>query len=622
MRLKELNEFLATLEWVAVDEQSFADLSEDEQLRRIRHSSSHVMADAVGRLYPNALFAIGPATSDGFFYDIKLESPLDESSLKSIEELMSGIAAEMHPFETAQIDRESAMAVFEAKCQKYKLEILERIRDATITLYRHGTFVDLCAGPHAPHTGCCRHVRLLAMSASHWRQESTPSLTRLRGTAWKSHRDLKTYLRFTEEAKARDHRILGPALDLFTFHEWAASALWAPDGFIFRTQLMDYWRELMEQFEYVEISNPLLYKKELFETSGHWDHFQENVFAFRDDDGNVSWVLKPMNCPDTMLYFRSRNWSYRDLPLRIAESQVLHRNELSGTIHGIMRTRNFQQDDAHIFLSEEHIEGEVLSLLELIDRIYGLLGLKHTFTLSTRPEGFLGDEATWEGAEKQLRHALEKKDIAYSVDEGGGAFYGPKIDVNITDSLGRQWQCGTIQLDFQLPERFDLHFTASDGSRQRPIVVHRAIFGSYERFLGVLIEHFNGRFPTWLAPIQAVVLPISEAHEPYAREVASALRAKRIRGRIHDDGSLNSRVRSAEKKRASYILVVGNREVEARSVSVRRHGQNPRVLALDKLIDEIKDHIVNRTLDVDLEAIKISSPPGMSMNKLIEKDSY
>jgi threonyl-tRNA synthetase len=477
--------------------------------------------------------------------------------------------------------------------------------DQTVTFYRNGDFVDLCAGPHVPDTGFCHHVKLLAASPAHWRGEQNPSLQRVSGTAWDSRDALKNYLSFVEEAKARDHRVLGSTLDLFSFHPWAASALWHPKGLIIRNELGRFWRELQPEYGYVEILNPVLYKPDLFHTSGHWEHYHEDMFIVRDEAGDPDFVLKPMNCPDTMLYYRTQAHSYRELPLRVAESQVLHRNEVTGALHGLMRTRSFVQDDAHIFLAPEQVQDEIRQLLELVERFYSVFGLEYSMKLSTRPEKFMGAIEQWNAAEAALKASLDAAGREYTIDEGDGAFYGPKIDISIQDSLGRRWQCGTIQLDFQLPQRFELEYTAQDGTRQTPIVVHRAIFGSIERFIGVIVEHFAGAFPVWLSPVQAVVLPISdEKHLDYANDVTARLRKAGARVEMVQYESLNYRIRQAEKQKVPYILVVGEREQEQGTAAVRRHKvKEQRVLPVADVVLEIMDKVRARELDVHVAKI-------------------
>jgi threonyl-tRNA synthetase len=601
IELDGVQERLNQLAWQPVDAKAFNQLSKQEQLVRIRHSSAHLLASALEVTHPGTRFVTGPATPTGFFYDVKTETALKTEDLEAIQAEMEKIAGRSVAFEVAELPRPEAIALFQAMGQDYKVPILERITDDVVTLYRHGHFVDLCAGPHVPHTGLLRSVKLLTLSAVHYHGEDTPSLTRVTGTAWARPKDLQDYLTFLDEVKARDHRVLGPQLELFSFHPWATSAMWHPLGVTLRQTLMGFWRDTISRSEYVEIMNPLLYRKELFETSGHWAHFQENMFIFHED-GEPSLALKPMNCPDTMLFFKSQVRSYRELPLRVAEGQILHRNETSGALHGLMRTRQFIQDDAHIFLSAEQVGQEVLDLLAMLDETYQLFDLTYNVHFSTRPENYMGDLAVWDEAEAGLKKALEASGKGYVIDEGEGAFYGPKIDVYIQDSLGREWQCGTVQLDFQLPERFDLKYIAQDGSQQRPIVVHRAIFGSFERFVGILIEHLGGAFPTWLAPVQVAVLPIGEKHHEYAQQVAKDLRASGLRVKVMVDESVNYRVRQAETQKIPTMLVVGDREAEQGTVSVRTYQNGPQGA---KPVDEVKaallEKVANRTFDVTVK---------------------
>jgi threonyl-tRNA synthetase len=598
-------EWLNALDWTPVPTDGFGRLPAEEQLLRIRHSSAHIMAEAIREIRPEVQLATGPATPQGFFYDVKTQEPLREEDLEAIQERINKITGRSIPFETTEIAKEEAIALFRSLNQPHKLEVLERIPVERVTLYRHGGFVDLCAGPHVPHTGLCRNMKVLTLAATHWRGEDIPSLTRVGGTAWSKPKDLERYLEFLQESKARDHRVLGPQLDLFSFHPWAASAMWHPKGVTLRQTLMSYWREIISSGkfgEYVEIMNPLLYKPELFQTSGHWDHYQEDMFIFRDENHDPNFCLKPMNCPDTMLYFRSQVRSYRELPLRIAEGQILHRNEATGALHGIMRTRSFIQDDAHLFIAPEHVQQEVHNLIRMLDEVYALFQLDYSFRLSTRPEKFMGDPAVWDKAEEGLKNALTAAGCEFVINEGDGAFYGPKIDVVILDSLGREWQCGTIQLDFQLPERFELKYVGQDGNFQRPIVIHRAIFGSFERFIGILIEHMAGAFPTWLSPVQVAVLPISEKASEYGKSVMAALKAKGIRTVFNEEDSINYRIRHSETSKIPYMFVVGEREAEAGSVAVRRYGgkEKQRVMPLDEAIEEILTKVREHTFDLEL----------------------
>ncbi|HEX2079529.1 MAG TPA: threonine--tRNA ligase [Longimicrobium sp.] len=602
--MKDWDRWLAEQRWRPVAAEEFRALPADEQLRRIRHSSAHVMATALRQVRPEARFAIGPATEHGFFYDVRLDAPLTPDEIEAVQEGMERVAEERQPFEVAVVPHAEAVAFFQEKGERYKLDVLERLADRTVTFYRNGGFVDLCAGPHVPDTGFCRHARVLASSPAHWRGEQNPSLQRVSGTAWESHEALRRYLAFVEEAKARDHRVLGAALDLFSFHPWAASALWHPKGLVVRNELGRFWRELQPEYGYVEILNPVLYRPELFQTSGHWDHYQDDMFIVRGAAGQPEWALKPMNCPDTMLFYRTQARSYRELPLRVAEGQVLHRDEMTGAVHGLMRTRGFVQDDAHIFLAPEQVQDEMRVLLELVDRFYAVFGLEYSMQLSTRPEKVLGAVAQWDEAEAVLRSALDASGKEYRIGEGDGAFYGPKIDISV-QGLGRRWQCGTIQLDYQMPRRFGLEYAAQDGSRQTPVVIHRAIFGSMERFIGLLVEHFAGAFPVWLAPVQAVVLPISDdKHLEYANEVAARLRRAGVRAEVDRYESLNYRIRQAEKQKVPYILVVGEREQEQRTAAVRRHRvKEQRVLPVEDIVMEIAGKVRSRELDVRVEKL-------------------
>ncbi len=605
----DLKEWLKSLKWVRVSGEEFAKLNPDDKLLRIRHSSSHLMASALQQLYPSTIFATGPATGEGFFYDIRLghdAQPLSTEDLPKIQDAMDAIAQKKLSFETTAISKEQALEYFKRTDQTLKLEIIAKIPSDTLTLYRHGDFVDLCAGPHVPHTGWCKNSKVLALSAVHWKKdEKIPSLTRVSGTAWTTPEELKQYLELLEEVKTRDHRVLGPQLDLFSFHPWAAAALWHPNGLILRNELMSLWRQSITRDpknKYIEILNPLLYRKELYECSGHWAHFQENIFIFKDEQNEPSFILKPMNCPDTMLFFKSKSRSYRELPLRIAEGQILHRNETTGALHGIMRTRNFVQDDAHIFLTPDQVHSEMRLLLKMLDDTYKTFGLRYNIRLSTRPAEFMGSIEVWNKAEESLKNLLKELKVDFTIGEGEGAFYGPKVDIVIKDSLGRDWQCGTFQLDFQLPERFELNYKAEDGSLKRPIVVHRAIFGSIERFIGVLTEHFGGAFPTWLAPVQVAVLPIAERHADYANTVLDALTAAGVRSTLLSDESINYRIRHSETQKIPYMLVMGDREKENSTVTVRRYGQKEqRAIPLQELLAEIQGKITNRVLDVTVK---------------------
>lgn len=596
------SDYIKSLNWQPVADYN-KQLPYQDQLLRIRHSAAHLMASAVLNVKGQAHFATGPATARGFHYDFRMEGNLQNEDLAAIEDEMKRLVSAKLPFEFASIPKAYASPFFEALGQPLKREVLENIEGESVTLYRVGDYIDLCAGPHVSHSGNVKAFKLLNVSAAHWREEEQPSLTRISGTAWDHPKKLRLYLDFLAETKKRDHRTLGPQLGLFNFHPWAASAMWQPNGVTFRRILEDFWREtIFEADKYVEICNPILYKKDLFETSGHWDHFHEDMFVI-EKEGEVDFVLKPMNCPDTMLFFASKTRSYRELPLRVAEGQILHRNEAAGALHGIMRARNFQQDDAHIFLGAEHLESEINDLLEMVDQVYSIFGLEYEMALSTRPSKFMGDPELWDKAESSLQRCMEANGKAFRVDPGEGAFYGPKIDITIKDSLGRAWQCGTVQLDFQLPIRFDLKYTDDQGELVRPIVIHRAIFGSFERFMGIVIEHFGGAFPTWLSPVQATILPIAEGHIDYAHEVKKGLKARGIRVTVDDsNSSLNYKIRNAESSKTPYILIAGDREMEAGSVNVRRYGGarlgSKDLTEIGLLLEEAN---TNRPLDVQLK---------------------
>jgi threonyl-tRNA synthetase len=624
MEQRDWGSWLAGLDWKPISEDEYKALPEDERLRRIRHSTSHVMASAIARLHPGTEFATGPATEQGFFYDTRPAdgaATLTNEDIEPVQKVMDEISSGDHPFETTVVPKSDAIEYFRHTGQNCKLEIMERIEDEVVSLYRHAEFVDLCAGPHVPNTKYCRHAKLLNLSGAHWRGEDHPSLTRVSGTAWPDRKALQKHLRFLEEVKKRDHRVLGPQLDLFSFHPWAAAAMWHPKGLIVRNELMKLWRDSTAPHDYVEILNPLLYRKELFVTSGHWEHFREDMYIFNDDQGEPYLMLKPMNCPDTMLYFRSQVRSYRDLPMRVSEGQILHRNEVTGALHGLMRTRSFVQDDAHIFLTAEQVEEEVRILMGMLEQVYTAFGLDYSICLSTRPEEFMGEVETWNEAEAALKQTLDAAGVEYTINEGDGAFYGPKIDVNIRDSLGRQWQCGTIQLDFQLPQRFELKFAAADGSLQTPIVIHRAIVGSFERFAGVVLEHLNGALPTWVAPVQVAVLPVSDPFLDYANEVVARLKAEDIRVELEHDQSINYRIRSAEKRKVPYMLVLGEREAEAGTATVRRHKiKEQRVLSVDELVDELKAKI--RTREFDVKLTPIAAPIDTSLGGSTEDEAY
>lgn len=595
------DQILNSLEWQP--NQVPQNLPRQERLRRIRHSASHLMAQAIREIFPQVKLAIGPPIENGFYYDMELPRSLTTDDLPEIEKRMRKIINRQPQFFRAVLPRTDAIGLFTEWNQDYKVELLHGIQDDTVSLYKQDRFIDLCAGPHIANGGVCGHFKLLNVAGAYWRgDERNPMLQRIYGTAWETGEELQEYLEFLEDSKARDHRKLGQQLDLFSFHPWSAGCpFWHPRGLTVREELRQLWRQTHRKAGYVEILNPVLYRKELFETSGHWEHYQEDMFRVLEN-GEADMAIKPMNCPDTMLYYKTRQHSYRELPLRISEGQLLHRNEPMGALHGLMRARVFSQDDAHIFLSEEMIQDEISRVLDLMNHIYSFFGLKYSVTLSTRPEKFMGDAKLWEQAEADLRTAIQKTGLKYTVDAGGGAFYGPKIDVKIHDSIGRKWQCGTIQLDFQLPRRFDLEYIDQNNQPRTPVVIHRALFGSVERFLGILLEHFAGALPTWLSPVQVMVLPIAEGQMEYAQSIVDRCEELGLRAELSSaDSKINYRIREAEVHKIPYMLVVGKREVAEGTVSVRTYQEKDRgSMTVDAVLAEIAQKTKQRTLDVTI----------------------
>jgi threonyl-tRNA synthetase len=586
-----------------------ADLPRQERLRRIRHSASHIMAQAVRELFPEAKLAIGPPIENGFYYDMELPRALTDADLPEIEKRMRRIVGRDPQFFRASLARPRAMELFREWNQPYKIELLEGIKDDEVSLYKQDRFIDLCAGPHIAKGGVCGHFKLLSLAGAYWRgDEHNIMLQRIYGTAWETEAELAEYLQFLEDSKARDHRKLGLQLDLFSFHPWAAGCpFWHPRGLTVREELRRLWRETHTRAGYIEIMSPVIYRKELFETSGHWEHFRGDMFLVQEGETAAAegptMALKPMNCPDTMLFYKTRQHSYRELPLRISQGQLLHRNEPMGALHGLMRARVFSQDDAHIYLHEDQIQDEIVRVLELLREIYAYFGLRYSITLSTRPEKAMGEPALWDKAEAGLRQALAGLKLEYKTDAGGGAFYGPKIDVMVHDSMGRQWQCGTVQLDFNQPRRFELEFIDRDNQARTPVVIHRALFGSVERFLGILLEHFGGALPTWLSPVQALVMPIAEGQEGHAKSVLAQCQAAGIRAELTPaDSKIGYRIREAELHKIPYMLVAGKREAESGAVSVRTYQEKDRgVMAVAEVVAEIVKKTRERTLDVSVK---------------------
>ncbi|MBI1737538.1 MAG: threonine--tRNA ligase [Candidatus Rokubacteria bacterium] len=565
-------------------------------LSTLRHSTSHVMAQAVKRLWPAVTLAIGPAIEDGFYYDFGRSQPFTPEDLAKVEDTMRAIAKEQLRFERSEMPRDEAIAYFRERGEPYKAEIVEGIADDRVSFYRQGDFIDMCRGPHVGSTAEVKHFKLLSSSGAYWRgDEKNPMLQRIYGTAWLTKDELDRYLWRLEEAKKRDHRKLGRELDLYAFHDVSPGApFWLPNGWTMVRELEKFVRESLDARGYSEISTPILVNKRLWEQSGHWEHYQDNMFKVEAEDEIFS--LKPMNCPESTLVYRHALRSYRDLPLRFADMGRLHRNERSGTLTGLFRVRQFTQDDAHIYCRPDQLQDEITQLLELVRDWYKVFGLEASFKLSTRPPKRMGTEEQWDVAERSLEEALKAAGLAFVLNPGDGAFYGPKIDIDIEDAIGRRWQNATIQVDFAQPDRFGLEYIDTDGQPKRPVMVHRAIFGSFERFVGILVEHYAGAFPTWLAPVQARVLPISQKHEAYARQVFDTLRAARIRAELDNrNEKLGYRIRDAQVRKVPYMLVVGEREREQGAVSLRhRTEEDLGALPLDRVVADLAREIASR----------------------------
>ncbi|HEY3066195.1 MAG TPA: threonine--tRNA ligase [Methylomirabilota bacterium] len=566
-------------------------------LATLRHSTSHVMAQAVKRLYPDVKVAIGPAIEDGFYYDFAKPEPFTPDDLARIAKVMAEIVKADLPFERQEMSRADAIAFFRERGERFKVEILEGIAAERVSLYRQGDFVDLCRGPHVRSTGAIKAFKLLSSSGAYWRgDEKNPMLQRIYGTAWLTQEELDKYLWRLEEAKKRDHRKLGRELDLFDFYDVAPGApFWLPNGMILVRELEKFARDNLDMHGYQEISTPMLVNKKLWEQSGHWELYQENMFKVEVED--EIFILKPMNCPESTYVYKRALRSYRDLPLRYSEMGRDHRNERSGTLTGLVRVRQFTQDDAHIYCRPDQLQDEITALLSLVREWYKVFTLEPSFKLSTRPPRYLGTIAQWDAAEQALHDALRANGVAYEVNAGDGAFYGPKIDIHVQDVLARLWQIATIQADLtMLPERFQLEYIDADGQPKRPVAIHRAILGSYERFIGILTEHYAGAFPTWLAPVQARVLPISEKHIAYARVVHERLRGARVRAELDDrNEKLGYRIRDAQVRKVPYMLVVGEREAQDNTVSVRlRTGEDLKAIPLERVLVDFSREIASR----------------------------
>ena len=570
---------------------------DEEGKRAFRHTASHIMAQAIKRLYPETKLAIGPAIADGFYYDFDRPTPFTNEELELIEKEMKKIVKENLPLEKFELPREEAIKLMEEKDEPYKVELIKDLpEDAVISFYRQGEYTDLCAGPHLMSTKYVKAVKLLSVAGAYWRgDEHNKMLSRIYGTAYTKAADLEAYLTMMEEAKKRDHRKLGKELKLFTLlEEGPGFPFFLPNGMIVKNTLIDYWREIHKKAGYVEVSTPIILNRQLWETSGHWGHYKENMYTTVIDDED--YAIKPMNCPGGILVYKQEMHSYRDLPLRVGELGVVHRHEKSGQLHGLMRVRCFTQDDAHIFMTQDQIKDEVTNVIRLIDQVYKLFGFKYHVELSTRPEDSMGSDEAWEAATNGLIGALEANKMEYVVNEGDGAFYGPKIDFHLEDSIGRTWQCGTIQLDMNLPERFEIEYTDKDGSKKRPVMIHRVCFGSIERFIGILIEHFAGKFPTWLAPVQAKVITISEKSQDYAEKITSELENAGIR--VETDfraEKIGYKIREARNERVPYMLVVGEKDREANLVSLRRRdSEDVEQISLSNFLSMIQEEIKER----------------------------
>lgn len=560
------------------------------------HTTSHIMAQAIKRLYPEIKLAIGPSIDNGFYYDFDTEKPFSEEDLIEIEDEMKKIIKEDLPLERFELPRKEAIKFMEEKGEPYKVELINDLpEDAIISFYKQGEFTDLCAGPHVAKTGNIKAVKLLTSSGAYWRgNEKNKMLQRIYGISYPKASQLEEYLNMLEEAKKRDHKKLGKELELFMITgEGPGFPFFLPKGMVLRNVLEDYWRKIHTLNGYQEVKTPVMLNEELWHRSGHWDHYKDNMYTTKIDEQD--FALKPMNCPGGMLVYKSKMHSYKDLPIRMGELGLVHRHEKSGQLNGLFRVRCFTQDDAHIFCLPEQIESEIIDLMHLINQVYSLFGFTYTVELSTRPEDSMGSDEDWTTAENALRKALEHENMEYVVNEGDGAFYGPKIDFHIKDSLGRDWQCGTIQLDFQMPERFDLNYIGQDGEKHRPVMLHRVVFGSIERFIGVLIEHYAGAFPTWLAPVQVKILTISDNQKEYADELVKQFMKEGIRAELDDrEEKIGYKIREAQLQKIPYMLIIGEKEVEANAVGVRARkegdiGQMPVKEFISKIKEEIEE---------------------------------
>ena len=576
-------------------EVEFFTKEDKEGLFTLRHTASHVMAQAIQHLFPGTKFAIGPAIDDGFYYDLDSAHVFSQEDFAAIEKEMAKIAKENIPLVKKVVSRNEALKFFQDKGQDYKVMLINDLpEDAEISMYEQGDFTDLCAGPHMRSTGKVKVFKIMTVAGAYWRGDSkNKMLQRIYATAFFKKEDLDHFLFVRSEAEKRDHRKLGKQLDLFSFHdEGPGFPFFHPKGMALRNMLMDYERELFKEFGYVEIMTPVILSKQLWIQSGHWDHYKENMYFTKIDDED--YAIKPMNCPGGILYFKTQQRSYRDLPMRVGEFGLVHRHELRGALHGLFRVRCFTQDDAHIFMTQDQMKEEVIKCMAMYKKMYGVFGLEYHVELSTRPENSMGSDELWEISTNALREAIEKTGVPYQINEGDGAFYGPKLDFHVQDSLGRTWQCGTIQMDMQLPERFDVNYVGEDGEKHRAVMLHRAGYGSLERFIGILIEHFGGAFPTWIAPVQVKVIPVTEKHLEYAKSVAKTLSESNIRVEVEEaNETLGYKIRKAQMEKVPYMLIVGDKEVESHTVSIRSRKEGDKgsmmvPMFVANLIHEIK----------------------------------
>ena len=571
-----------------------------EGLHAIRHTASHVMAQAIQHLFPGVKFAIGPAIDTGFYYDIDSEHVFTPEDLTAIEKEMAKIVKQNLPLVRSEVPRKDALTRFAAENEIYKVELINDLpEDAVISLYTQGDFTDLCAGPHCPSTGRVKAFKLMSLAGAYWRgNEKNKMLQRIYGTAFPSKEELDEYLHMLEEAEKRDHRKLGKELDIFSMHdEGPGFPFFHPNGMRIRNAILEYWHQVHRKYHYEQVMTPMIMNRDLWIRSGHWDHYRENMYFTKIDD--MDYAIKPMNCPGGMMVYNTRPHSYKELPLRYAELGLVHRHELSGALHGLFRVRCFTQDDAHIFMTPEQIQPEITNVIKLFNEVYSTFGLKYHAELSTRPENSMGDDASWELATEGLRKALEANHLDYIINEGDGAFYGPKIDFHLQDSIGRTWQCGTIQLDMQLPEKFNCEYTGEDGQKHRPVMIHRVVYGSIERFIGILIEHFAGSFPVWMAPNQVRVMPITDKQQAYAKEVNDKLFELGYRTQLDDrNEKIGKKIREAQVQKVPFMLIIGEKEAESGTVAVRqRHGGDLGAMTLDDFISRMQKDIDEKVND-------------------------